>query len=254
MSKAACAPPSEHAAMFSRPPLRPFIAMPKPVPSPSAPPSIASAGTRTPSRITWAVGWACQPIFSSSAPKLSPGVPFSMTKAEMPRGPGFRSAGACHHHVDVGCAGAGDELLDTVEHIIAPFALLDRTGAQRARIRARAGLGQAVAGDDVHRRQSRHPRLALLVGAEACRSSRRTCCGSTGKPPMVGSGDGQLLEDADPVEPAQPAAADVVAAVDRRHPELGGLAQHVDRESAWWRPIPGCAGRAAFRRTLPPSR
>src|SRR6201993_4961169 len=75
-------------APLSRPPpLRPFMAMPKPAPSPSAPPSIASAGTRTPSRITCAVGWACQPIFSSWAPKLSPSVPFSTTKAEMPRGP-----------------------------------------------------------------------------------------------------------------------------------------------------------------------
>ncbi len=73
--------------MLSRPPLRPFIAMPNPAPSPSAPPSIASAGTRTPSRITWAVGWACQPIFSSGAPKLSPALSFSMTNAEMPRGP-----------------------------------------------------------------------------------------------------------------------------------------------------------------------
>ena len=73
--------------MLMRPPLSPFIAMPKPVPSPSAPPSIASAGTRTPSKITCAVGWAFQPIFCSSAPKLSPGVSFSTTNAEMPRGP-----------------------------------------------------------------------------------------------------------------------------------------------------------------------
>ena len=47
---------------------------------------------------------------------------------------------------------------------------------------------------------------------------------------MVGSADGELLEDAHPVESAQPAAADVVAAVDRRHAEFGRLAQHVDRE------------------------
>ncbi len=73
--------------MLIRPPLRPFIAMPKPPPSPSVPPSIASAGTRTPSRTTCAVGWAFQPIFSSWAPKLSPAVPFSTMNAEMPRGP-----------------------------------------------------------------------------------------------------------------------------------------------------------------------
>ena len=73
--------------MLMRPPLSPFIAMPKPVPSPSAPPSIASAGTRTPSKTTCAVGWAFQPILCSLAPKLSPGVSFSTTNAEMPRGP-----------------------------------------------------------------------------------------------------------------------------------------------------------------------
>jgi hypothetical protein len=63
--------------------LSPFIAMPNPVPSPSAPPSIASAGTRTPSNTTCVVGCAFQPIFCSAAPKLSPGVPFSTTNAEI---------------------------------------------------------------------------------------------------------------------------------------------------------------------------
>ena len=47
---------------------------------------------------------------------------------------------------------------------------------------------------------------------------------------MVGSACGQLLEDAHGVEAAQPAAADVLAAVDRRHAELGRLAQYVDGE------------------------
>ena len=47
---------------------------------------------------------------------------------------------------------------------------------------------------------------------------------------MVGIGRRQLLEDAHGVEPAQPAAADVLATVDRRHAELGGLAQHIGGE------------------------
>ena len=34
-----------------------------------------------------AVGWLRQPIFRSGAPKLSPGVPFSTTRAETPRAP-----------------------------------------------------------------------------------------------------------------------------------------------------------------------
>ncbi|COY60398.1 Uncharacterised protein [Mycobacterium tuberculosis] len=33
------------------------------------------------------MGWACQPIFASGAPKLSPGVPFSTMNADTPRGP-----------------------------------------------------------------------------------------------------------------------------------------------------------------------
>ncbi len=47
---------------------------------------------------------------------------------------------------------------------------------------------------------------------------------------MVGSAVGELLEDAHRIQPAQPAAADVLAAVDRRHAELGRLAQHVGGE------------------------
>ena len=43
-------------------------------------------------------------------------------------------------------------------------------------------------------------------------------------------GAGQLLEDPHGVEAAQPAAADVLIAVDRRHPKLGGLPQLLDRE------------------------
>ncbi len=43
-------------------------------------------------------------------------------------------------------------------------------------------------------------------------------------------GGGQLLEDADRVDAAQAAAAGVFTAVDRRHAQLGCLAQFVDRE------------------------
>ena len=70
--------------MLSRPPSSPAMAILKP--SPSAPTRLA-AGTRTPSMITWRVGWACQPIFFSLAPKLRPGVPLSTMKAEMPLAP-----------------------------------------------------------------------------------------------------------------------------------------------------------------------
>ena len=73
--------------MLMRPPLRPFIAMANPVPSPSTPPSRFSPGIRAPSKITWAVGCAFHPILASLAPKLTPGVSFSTMNAEMPRGP-----------------------------------------------------------------------------------------------------------------------------------------------------------------------
>lgn len=55
-------------------------------PSPSAPRRF-STETRTLSSITARVGWACQPIFFSLAPKVSPGASFSTTNAEIPFGP-----------------------------------------------------------------------------------------------------------------------------------------------------------------------
>jgi hypothetical protein len=58
------------------------------------------------------------------------------------------AAGARHHEIDIRRAGAGDELFDAVEHIDVAFAA--RFRLQRRRIRACAGLGQAIA------RQMRH--------------------------------------------------------------------------------------------------
>ena len=70
--------------MLSRPPSSPAIAILKP--SPSAPMRFA-IGTRHWSNITIAVGCDFQPSFCSGAPYDSPGVPFSTTRHEMPRGP-----------------------------------------------------------------------------------------------------------------------------------------------------------------------
>ena len=78
------APPNEQAPMLSRPPSRPIIAMRKP--SPSAPTRFPT-GTRTSSKLTCAVGCECQPSFFSRAPKLTPGMSFSITSAVMPFGP-----------------------------------------------------------------------------------------------------------------------------------------------------------------------
>ena len=46
-----------------------------------------ATGTRQFSNMTMAVGCVFQPSFFSCAPKERPGVPFSTTMQEMPRGP-----------------------------------------------------------------------------------------------------------------------------------------------------------------------
>ena len=104
--------------MLSRPPSSPAIAILKPTPSG---PTRLAAGTRTPSMITWRVGWARHPIFFSLAPKLRPGASFSMRKADI--APGSPLARARHDEIEVAGAGAGNELLDAVEHIIAAVGL-----------------------------------------------------------------------------------------------------------------------------------
>ena len=70
--------------MLMRPPSRPIIAIRKPSPSP---PTRLATGTRTSSKLTWAVGCECQPSFFSCAPKLTPFMSFSMTRQVMPFGP-----------------------------------------------------------------------------------------------------------------------------------------------------------------------
>ena len=80
--------------MLMRPPLSPFIAIPKPLPSS---PSRLATGTLTFSKTTWRVGWAFQPIFFSFAPNDRPGVSAGTTKAVMPRLPVVGGAG--HHDV-----------------------------------------------------------------------------------------------------------------------------------------------------------
>ena len=72
--------------MLRRPPSSPAIAKRKP--SPSAPTRF-STGTFTLSKITCAVGEAFQPSLRSFAPKLTPGMSFSMTRQLMPFGPGW---------------------------------------------------------------------------------------------------------------------------------------------------------------------
>ena len=141
--------------MLTRPPLSPFIAMPKP--SPSAPRRLAT-GTRTSSKITWRVGCAFQPIFFSFGPKLEArGVARNDDRADA-LGP--RLAGARHHDVHRRGAGAGDELLRAVQHVV--VAVPHRGGGDGRGVGARARLGEAVAAEVLHGHEARQPAPALL--------------------------------------------------------------------------------------------
>ena len=53
------------------------------------------------------------------------------------------------HHVDVAAPAAGDEGLGAVEHVV--VAVAHRAGGERRRVRSRARLGQAIAGEMLHR-------------------------------------------------------------------------------------------------------
>ena len=236
--------------MLIRPPLRPFIAMPNPVPSPSAPPSIASAGTRTPSRITCAVGWAFQPIFCFvGAETQSRRVLFDEERRNPARALG---AGAGHDHVDVGGARAGDELLDAVEHIIR-----SRLAPPWCAARRRRNLRPARSGSS-----SRWPPSTPVAAPRPC-AVRRCRSVSIIQAHMLwidrnaavgGSAAASCSKIRTASSRRRPLPPTSSRAVDRRHAQLGGLAQHVDGEVLVGDPTPGHAARGAFRRTRPPSR
>ena len=121
-----------------------------------------------------AVGCECQPSFFSCAPKLTPGMSFSITRQEMPFGPS--SPVRTMVDIDVVLAAARDERLRAGDDIM--VAVLHRLGLERGCVGARAGLGQAVAGDLVHRRPAPGRYLSFTVGRRSGRSSRPPCCGS----------------------------------------------------------------------------
>ena len=99
--------------MLSRPPSSPLMAILKPMPSS---PSRLSTGTRASSKITWRVGCAFQPIFRSLRPEGEAG---RVLLDDEGRNPGRAALRGAHHgDVDVRHAGAGDELLDPVHHVM----------------------------------------------------------------------------------------------------------------------------------------
>ena len=73
------------------------------------------------------------------------------------------AAGARHHDVEIAGAGARDELLLAVEHVM--IAVAHGARRQRRRVGTGAGLGQAIARQKLHRAQFRQPFLALRIGA-----------------------------------------------------------------------------------------
>ncbi len=84
MANAACASPTAHAAMPSRPESSADSAMVNPWPSS---PIRRSTPTRAPSRSTWAVVDALNPIFRSGRAAETPGVSAGTSSVEIPCGP-----------------------------------------------------------------------------------------------------------------------------------------------------------------------
>ena len=150
--------------------------------------------------------------------------------------------GPRHHHIDVAVAGAGDELLGAVQHIVATVA--HRPGFQRRGVRAGAWLGQAIAGQPFHRRQLRQETLALLLRSEAVDHRGRHVVdrdeGGKGR-----AGARQCLEHQNGVEASERGTADVVANIDAAETEWSGLADHVGRKPPLAVPVER-VGRDAF--------
>ena len=222
MSSAHCAPPSEQAAILMRPPSRPghrdleadaFLAEPVGDRHARILEDHRAGRLRVPAHLAL-IGAERQPRRVA--------LDHQRRDAAGPVG-----AGPHHHHIEIAPAGAGDELLLAVEHIM--VAVAHRAGAQRRRVRSGAGLGQAIARQQFHGAEFRQPFLALGVVAEGIdhpgrhvvdrdeRRHRRTALR-------------QRLEDQRRVEPRQRRAADIVADIDAADAELGRLAHHIDRK------------------------
>ena len=112
-------------------------------------------------------------------------------------------------------AGAGDELLLSVEHVM--LAIARGAGAQRRGVRAGAGLGQAIARQPLHVDEPGQVFLALRLVAEPSIIQAHMLWIE-----MIGGDRGaagdERLEDQRRVEPCHPRAADILAHVDAAMP------------------------------------
>ncbi len=137
------------------------------------------------------------------------------------------AAGADHRDVDVAGAAAGDERLGAVQHIV--VAVAARARRQRRRVGAAAGLGQAVAGEVLHAGQLWQKPRALVAIAKTVDHPRRHVVDRE-----IGggrdAGRGQFLEDDCGVDPAEPAAAELLADIDPGKPQRRRAPQRRDRK------------------------
>ena len=137
--------------------------------------------------------------------------------------------GPRHQHVNVRRARARDELFRAGDDIV--VAILHGLRLQARRIRSRARLGQAIARNQVHAGQPRHPGLALRLIAERIdhparhvvdRDERRRRHVAIGK----------LLEDQRRVRPRQARSAHIFLHINARKAQLRRALDHIDREMA----------------------
>jgi hypothetical protein len=97
------------------------------------------------------------------------------------------------------------------------------------RVGARARLGQAIAGDQLHGRQARQVALAQVVGAEPVDHPRgHVVDGQIGRRRHVAVAKASKMIEASRRD--RPAAADVFLHIDAGETQARRLAQHVDRK------------------------
>ena len=164
----------------------------------------------------------------------------------MPLGPRRRCG---HDDIDVADAGARDEGLGAVR--ARSGRRRPRRGAQGRRVGARARLGQAVAGDQLHRAQVGQIARAQRLVAEAVDHPRRHVVDRDEGRGRDAAG-GQLLEDERRIEPAQADAAVLLADIDAGEAQLGRLAQRRRPGNACSRPTRPRAAPAPRPRTPVP--
>mmetsp|Transcript_5561 Transcript_5561/g.23109 ORF Transcript_5561/g.23109 Transcript_5561/m.23109 type:complete len:249 (+) Transcript_5561:2068-2814(+) len=145
-SKEACAMPRAWAAMPMRPASRAFIAILKPSPSR---PRICVDGTRTSSRMRFAVVDALMPSLSSGAPNEKPGLEVSTTKHVMP---------LCLSALSVVAnTTAPDATMEFVVHALVPFKIQESSPSRRAVIEA-AAASDPFAGSESPKQPTLAPR------------------------------------------------------------------------------------------------